>query len=191
MQSGKHTSAYVSIRQHTSAYVSIRQHPSAYVSIRQHTSAYVSIRQHPSASVSIRQHPSAYVSIRQHTSAYVSIRQHTCLPDEYAEWEVQAGKPQLHTLRRLARVSPVSWVLKRRQYVSIAPRSKVPRQRAARQEAREPRGARCAASVCVLLYQESKETEYLASMRRASTPTASSCRSCVSICTFVPVKQAN
>ncbi len=52
-------------------------HTSAYVSIHQHTSAYVIIRQHKSSYISIRQLTSAYVSLRQHTSAYVIIRQHT------------------------------------------------------------------------------------------------------------------
>jgi len=73
----QHTSAYVSIRQHTLAFTITRQHTSAYVSIRHYTSAYVSIRQHSPAFASIRQHSPAYASIRQHTPAYVSIRQHT------------------------------------------------------------------------------------------------------------------
>jgi hypothetical protein len=82
--------SHTGIRQHTSAYVSIRQHTSAYVSIRQHTCRRAwSWSKSYSACFSWDHHTSAYVSIytgiRQHiyrhTSAYVSMpgRSHTLL----------------------------------------------------------------------------------------------------------------
>jgi hypothetical protein len=202
----QHTRAYVSIRQHTSAYVSMlflmktkslhsseatsscfssarrivagidtftyTVSPSASSCIRQHTSAYGRIRPHSSRHRHFhihRQpqrlllHTSAYVSIRQHTSAYVSIRQpkRLLLPRRSLHTSAYVSIRQ-HTSAFVGIRRHASAYVSVRQHTSAPPRpTPLP-------------GA--GASVFVLC-----TSQYLYFVKVL----------CVSICTFVLVKQVN
>jgi hypothetical protein len=191
----EHTSAYVSIRQHTSntspVSIASANQPIAYVGIRRHTSAYVSIPEE-SAHIDatretasettwstlmllpprfcIRQHTSAYVSIHQYTSAYASIRARRlgphscCLPHIY----LQVSKRQ-HTSAYTSQIPAGGRPLCQHTsaYASI------------REHARAiPAGG-----------ERRRADATPAHTRRQAQELCPPPPSCVSVCTFVPVKQ--
>jgi hypothetical protein len=122
------------------------------------------IRIYLPAHVSIRQHTPAHVSIRHSTPAYVSIREKA----EIGTWSTTACPSSIcrepDTYHRLLRQYLYSCISKGNKLStgSMAPKLPMP---SALQQAP-------AASVFVLLYQESKESEYQSSQRRAK-PTVS------------------
>ncbi len=152
-----------------------------------------SIRQHTSAFVSIRQHTSAYVSIRQHTSAYVSIPV-SCLK---TGTNTSPPKPTAVTNSLPLGIFPFSrggaWKRERRvahsQYLHFCT-SKASKLSSS-DLALFARGSleERVSSVSVLLYQQLRQYLYFCT-GHAEVPGELSAF-CVSICTFVLVKQVN
>jgi hypothetical protein len=151
----------------------IRRHTSAYVGIRQHTRQHTKFRSSNMESASdqnscILQPTSAYVSLRQPTSAYVSMRQHTsaCVSiREHTKW--RSSKIYIVGIREHAYAA----------YVSM-------REHTWAYEVEEL--GHTAAYVSILRHMSA----YVVIQQHASQHLSAS-PSCVSICTFVLVKQVN